>query len=91
MIWMEHGALTHNRLDAGGGKESDTSLKAEPDEHSQQEGLFKLLPAGQLLVCLASNLVRRRQGLERLTLEEDISDDAIVNLQAEALLHQSYK
>ena len=32
--------------DAGGGEESDTSLKAEPDEDSQIKGLFKLLLAG---------------------------------------------
>ena len=66
------------------------SSQAELYEHSHQEGLFKSLPAGQLLVCLASNLVRRRQGLERLALEDDISDDAIVDLQAEALLHPRY-
>ena len=86
---MNYAALTYSGLDAGGGEESDTSLKAELGMQSQEEGLVKLLPAGQLLVCLASDLVCRRQGLEWLTLEEDISDDAIIDLQAETLLHQA--
>ena len=89
MKWIDYVAVTCHGLDAGDGEESGPSLKAELGEQSQEESLLKLLLAGQLLVCLPSNLVCRRQGLEWLTLEEDISDDAIVDLQAETLLHQT--
>ena len=89
MIWMNYAALTYHGQFAGGGEESDASLKAELGAQSQEQGLLELLLPCQLLVCLASNLVCRWQGLEWLTLEEHISDDAIVDLQAETLLHQT--
>ena len=45
MIWMNYAALTYHGQFAGGGEESDASLKAELGAQSQEQGLLELLAA----------------------------------------------